>query len=342
MSSRRLLGVFLMLHGLAHAGPGVWAAERWPASLITIPWLMATAGFCLAGAALLEREINPRRTARRVLLGALGSFILIAFLRWGWVSFVGLTLSVVLTVFTLRSALFAHRRGRTAKPRVVGAPHRSWVRRSWGVVAQSALAYALLIIATRPWHSTWGSTAAERLAALPGDENMRVRRYRLDHAVTINAPADMVWPWLVQIGQDRGGFYSYDWLERTFGDHIQNADSIIAAWQHRQPGDFVRAAQPDYLGGRFGAMLGWRLTRVDSGRALVLGNWGTFVLHPISPHATRMHIRSLGDGRATLAAIPVAPLGLWLLEPAHFIMERGMLLGIKRRAERMAFDAGEP
>jgi hypothetical protein len=141
-----------------------------------------------------------------------------------------------------------------------------------------------------------------------------------------------VWPWLVQLGQDKGGFYSYAWLERLIGDDIHNADRINPAWQTVRPGDLVRAAQPDYLGGILGPDLGWRVVRVDPGRVLVLDGWGAFVLEPAG-NGTRLIVRTRGAGEPNVA---LAPFGLLVFDPAHFIMERGMLLGVKQRAERHA------
>lgn len=159
-------------------------------------------------------------------------------------------------------------------------------------------------------------------------------RYRMDHAITIVAPADSVWPWLAQLGQDRGGFYSYDWLERALGDDIRNADRIHPEWQERRVGDLLRAAQPDYLGGRLGRDLGWRIVQWAPPRAMVLEWWGAFVVRPRPDGTTRLHIRLRGAGRPSFAGVVVGPVNLLVFEPAHFIMERGMLRGIKARAER--------
>ena len=71
----------------------------------------------------------------------------------------------------------------------------------------------------------WGVTTAELRSVLPGDERQASpARYRIDHGVTVNARSDSVWAWVSQLGQDRGGFYSYAWLERLLGDDIRNAN----------------------------------------------------------------------------------------------------------------------
>jgi hypothetical protein len=211
---------------------------------------------------------------------------------------------------------------------------RPAVARTAQLVTVALLAYVAVTLALRPWYMRWGTTTVELAMTLPGDELVPDARYRVDHAVTIHAPAEAVWPWLAQLGQDRAGFYSYAWLENLAGAHVRNADSIVPAWQQRSRGDLVRAVPPDWMGGRFGRDIGWRITLFEPGRAVVLDNWGAFVVLPIDGQTTRLIVRTRGDGRPSLGAVPLAPLGLLLFEPAHFIMQRRMLLGIKERAER--------
>lgn len=104
-----------------------------------------------------------------------------------------------------------------------------------GVVGLAAL-YVFLV---RPWHLFWGATREEVLARLPGDDLVQQPKGEATHAITIHAPAAQVWPWLVQLGQDRAGFYSYTWLENLFGCHMRNTYRIVPAWQELRPGDGV-------------------------------------------------------------------------------------------------------
>jgi hypothetical protein len=210
--------------------------------------------------------------------------------------------------------------------------------RAWHVVAATVgvlfLTYVGVAAASWPWHRAWGSTPEELAMALPGDAPDRDPADEIQHAVTIDAPPDAVWPWLAQLGQDRAGFYSYDWLERAIGAEIHNVREIRPEWQTRQAGDFVRATQPGYLGGLFGPDLGWRLDEVQPGRAMVLRNWGAFVLVPTADGRTRFIVRST----ITNPQIPVwaAVLNLGVFELPHFIMERRMMLTIKALAEQPA------
>jgi hypothetical protein len=157
-------------------------------------------------------------------------------------------------------------------------------------------------------------------------------RYRVDHGITIRAPADSVWPWLVQLGQDRGGFYSHSRLERMAGARITNAGRIHEEWQTLSIGDTVRATQADYFGGRFGT-LGWEVIGLEPGRALILRNWGAFVLQPIDSTTTRFFVRTRGKGGSSALGLMLGPLNVFVFEPAHFIMQRGMMRGIRDRAE---------
>src|SRR3954463_3114879 len=102
----------------------------------------------------------------------------------------------------------------------------------------AAALYALVI---RPWHLRWGAQPGDENRELPGDELLPKDGTQILHAVTIDAPVEEVWPWLAQLGQDRGGFYSYEWLENLIGDDIRNADRIHPEWQRTEAGDLVRA-----------------------------------------------------------------------------------------------------
>ncbi len=105
-----------------------------------------------------------------------------------------------------------------------------------------AVAFVLLMVAVywagiHPWMTNWGSIAAERQMALPGDDVNPDRTRQSTLAITINAPSDVVWQWLVQVGQDRAGFYTYTWLENLFWADIHNVNEIRPEWQHLAVGD---------------------------------------------------------------------------------------------------------
>lgn len=212
--------------------------------------------------------------------------------------------------------------------------------------AATALVYKHVL---RPWHLFWGATDDEVVRPLPGDDLVPEPIYESTRAVTVHAPASQVWPWLVQIGQGRGGFYSYEWLENLIGARIRNADRILPDHQALETGDEIFFAAFD----RYGDYSRSTVVSLEPERALVLGppddpagqaasrftgegTWA-FVLDPIDDHSTRLIVRTR-----------TRPWGSRLLfvlfDPAHFVMERKMLLGIKSRAETAwtAWDLGTP
>jgi uncharacterized protein YndB with AHSA1/START domain len=194
--------------------------------------------------------------------------------------------------------------------------------------------YAAGAVVLWPLHRDWGSDPSEHALALPGDRPDRNPALELQHAVTVDAPPEAVWRWLVQLGQDRAGFYSYDWLERAFGVDIHNVTEIRPEWQSRKPGDLVRATQDGYLGGVLGDDLGWTVNDVVPGHAMVLQYWGAFVLEPTADGKTRFIIRTnVGHKRTPAWA---AALDMVAFELPHFIMERRMMLRIKKLAETNA------
>jgi len=187
----------------------------------------------------------------------------------------------------------------------------------------------------------WGASQREQGTRLPGDDLVPGPAVETTRAVTIGAPAAEAWRWLVQIGQDRGGLYSYDWLENLFGLHIHSATEIRADWQRLAAGDQVRLVPRGWLGLRDGLAL--PVARVDPGRAIVLREQP-----PQQPWDAvwSFHVVPLGAGRCRLisrsrSARPhgAGRLATPLMEPVTLMMTRKMLLGIKQRAERASAPA---
>ncbi len=168
----------------------------------------------------------------------------------------------------------------------------------------------------RPWLRTWGSTQSERRRHWPGDSQDQPFSTST-RAVTIHAPAEEVWRWLVQIGQDRGGFYSYDWLENLAGCQLHSADEIRPELQHLEPGDPLTIFP--------GVATVFREVRTP--RWMVIEGWGAYVVEPVHERSCRLVARS------HVARGPAAIPALLAMELPHAVMERRMLLGIKRRAE---------
>jgi hypothetical protein len=190
--------------------------------------------------------------------------------------------------------------------------------------------------ALRPWYATWGATDTEVHATLPGDELVPDARGQVTMAVTIDAPPEAVWPWLVQMGVDRAGLYTYTWVENgVLRLGVENADRIHPAWQDLRVGDIIAYTPEDYPGGRTGPSV----AAIEPNRALVLCNaavgepcTGTMqlILWERADGSTRLIMR----GRSSADAPRLQQAFDALLEPGYFVMERKMLLGIKQRAER--------
>jgi len=176
-------------------------------------------------------------------------------------------------------------------------------------------AYAFFI---RPWHLRWGATEEELSKPLPGDELVPHPAIESTRAITVNAPVEQVWPWLAQIGQDRGGFYSYEWLENLAGCQMDNAEVVHPEWQHREVGESV-LLHPYF---------GMKVSSFEPNRAIVLEGWGAFVVEPIDEESTRVILRSRTPGGLVMLYYLLG------VEIPHFIMEQRMLKGIKERAER--------
>jgi hypothetical protein len=192
-----------------------------------------------------------------------------------------------------------------------------------------AILFVLLLVAVyltfiQPWMDNWGSTVAEQQMALPGDDLISHDGGQSTLAITINAPVDAVWQWLIQVGQDRAGFYTYTWLENLVGADIHNTDEIRPGWQHLAVGDVWRLVPTDYLGG-LGKDAAARVLIVEPGRTLVVEIFGTHVLVPIDDQTTRLIVR--GESGASNLLITM----IW--KPIVFTLERRMLLGLKARAE---------
>ncbi len=324
-----LLGSVLLLHGLANTvfplrgvdagGVGDWLEP------VTLMWVAAVIGFVSAGLAMLGVRPLRRSIVPGVLVGGLASLTALAWQPDAGL-WPGVLLSAVLPVVTILAVTHV---GTGESP--VPSFHPRW-RMAGDAIGMGLFAWIAVSAVLWPWHREWGTVASEWEMALPGDHAPRTPDLEIMHAVTIDAPPDKVWPWLVQIGQDRGGFYSYTSLERAFGAHVTNADVVHAEWQSLQAGDRVHAVQENYLGGVFSTRPGWTVDRVDRHAALVLRNWGAFVLSPTASGKTRFLIRSTISNPHIPAWL--AGFNFAAFELPHFIMQRRMMLGIKERAER--------
>jgi hypothetical protein len=181
----------------------------------------------------------------------------------------------------------------------------------------------------RRWMSRWGATRSDLSRVMAGDSLLVDPTYSGTLAVSVDAPPEDIWPWLVQIGYQRGGLYSYDWLDRLFGYLDRpSATRILPEFQHLAVGDEIP----------LGRGPSWPVAVVEPRHALVLDmrNMGgfdwvwQFGLYAVDENRTRLVSRSRVRPQTVWAR-----LFTYAIEPAGFLMTRRMLLGLKARAETL-------
>ena len=198
----------------------------------------------------------------------------------------------------------------------------------------------LYVLFIRPWHVRWGATDQEVTDSLPGDERVPRPVLQATRAITIDAPAEAVWPWLAQMGWRRAGWYTFPIIDavdlRAQDGHVlgsQLVKRIVPELQHPQVGDLLDPT-------------GFRVASVEPNAALVLeirggiqgmpwlagdSTW-SFVLHPLDAQHTRLIERWRLDFPRTLRM----QLFWGLVECVDFVMQRTQLRHIKLLAERAA------
>jgi hypothetical protein len=207
-------------------------------------------------------------------------------------------------------------------------------------VAAFGLSYATLQWLGR----TSGSIRAERLAMMPGDDLVDEPQFVTNHAITIDAPPSAVWPWLVQMGWHRGGWYTARWVDLLlFPGNEASADRIHPEWQTLSVGDQILDGAPE-------TECFFVVRDIEAEHHLVLHsrshlppefrdryqaniNWSwTFALHEVGDDRTRFHFRT----RARLAPRWLAAAYCFALIPADHVMAQQMLHGVRSRAEQRA------
>ncbi|RPI92955.1 MAG: SRPBCC family protein [Chloroflexi bacterium] len=196
-----------------------------------------------------------------------------------------------------------------------------------GVLFAVAIVGVGVIAARMPWMDRWGATEDEIAASFPGDELVPSPRIFYNRAITVNASPEEIYPWIVQLGAERGGMYSYTWFETNILQcELINADRIHEEWQSLNVGDKVKMCPGDF------GPVPYEVAIMEANHAIVMGHqeqdqwldvW-QFILVPHADGTTRLILRSRDMKTG----------GFWdVIRPGVFVMERGMLLGIKERAE---------
>ena len=197
-------------------------------------------------------------------------------------------------------------------------------------------AIALYLGTVRQWMYTWGADDGEISAVLPGDEFVAAGTPTTTRALTIDAPVGMVWPWLAQIGEDRGGFYSYSWLERAAGADIHNANVIHPEWQDIRVGDTVWLARsyggsgsPGRRSGRGQNRISCSCHQTTSAGATRREGLGRVEFS----RSSAKRLDSPGDPRQLAGRSEMPPSTY-----PHFVMEQKMMRGLRDRAEQTRRD----
>jgi hypothetical protein len=210
------------------------------------------------------------------------------------------------------------------------------VARIGGVAAGGMLLLSsVYLFLLRPWHTRWGATDDEVAAALPGDDEVPRPQVNVTRAISIDAPPEAVWPWLVQIGYRRAGWYAYDLFDN---DNVASAETILPALQNLEIGQLlgeeglaVRAIEPNRH-----LLLAYHYPKTEW--VVKQGIWPRFghasmclELNPLAAGERTRFIYRVRCSTPVLARVFLA-----FFEPADFVASRKMLLGIKRRAEAVS------
>ena len=199
-----------------------------------------------------------------------------------------------------------------------------------------------LTLPLQPLRKRWGLTKSEVAQTYPGDHWIEKPLDQFNHAIEIRAEPDNIWPWIAQIGQGRGGFYSYEALENLFGYQIYNSDTILPQFQDVKVGDLIPFSPTD----------AFPVIEVEPPHKLIIGVFVDLdTKQPIEPtskligncmHVTWLfHIEPMTSttsrlvSRCRVQMQPTWKKRLWLVlyEPVMFTMDRKMLIEIKRRVE---------
>jgi hypothetical protein len=189
------------------------------------------------------------------------------------------------------------------------------------LIAIIALLVVIVNILT-PWMDRWGTTADERAARFPGDDLVKSSARMVNRGLTINAVPDQIYPWILQIGADKSGMYSYTWLENLVGCKMAKDENIRPEWQNLKEGDLMKMCAGDF------APPPYIVAQVIPNQAVVFGHkendqwvelWA-FVLIPQADGTTRLITRTRTNMVGGFCEV---------IRPITFVLEQKMLLTLK-------------
>jgi len=201
-------------------------------------------------------------------------------------------------------------------------------------VVWSAIVFGIgivfLIVVYRPWAINWGATDAEINRSMPGDNIVQNPTFNATRAVTVKAQPEEIWPWIVQIGYKKAGFYCYDWFDN---DGVPSAERIVPEYQNLKVGDLIPLSAVMYV----------KVTELDPNQSMLWvfqegsGPWTNSTWAWELCQRDAQHTRLLTRLRVYTDSI----ISRVMLDFFEIVMMRKSMLGIKQRAERMAA-ASEP
>jgi len=176
----------------------------------------------------------------------------------------------------------------------------------------------------RPKITTWGASKKEAFMSMAGDSKALINKST--RVISIAANKCVVWRWLIQLGADRCGFFSYYFIERALGYKTRHQDKIEPEFNTIKVGDTVRGSVDEAS-----SLIpyNFRVLDVEPEERLVLENWGTFLLQPVNQQETRLIIRTRENKPDSFFAVWIS----YIMLAFHYIMERRTLIGIKARIE---------
>jgi hypothetical protein len=199
-----------------------------------------------------------------------------------------------------------------------------------GVLAGLGVLAAILIFALLPWMDRYGATDEEIAASYSGDELVPTPRIFYTRAISINASPEEIYPWIVQLGADKGGMYSYTWFETNILQcELVNADQIHEEWQDLKVDDKVKMCPDENMPPAYIVAI------IEQDQTIVLGHKENDAWVEV----WQFNLIQQGDGttRLVIRSRSAAEGWFWdIIRPGEFIMMRGMMLGIKERAEGIA------
>ena len=201
-----------------------------------------------------------------------------------------------------------------------------------GLAALGAVSLGVYLRFIRPWQLRWGATDEEVEHRMPGDDVVKQPTFNATRAVTIQARPEEIWPWLVQIGITRAGWYSYDWIDNL---GIPSAERIIPEWQHVAVGDLIPMSPNGKVGFWVKAfeLNHWMLWWDNKGD--VTWYWGLCPQDDSHTRLiTRVRIHYHWTSPTILFSLP--------MDVGDIVMMRKCMLGIKQRAERASRQPFEP